>query len=247
VVALVLLPGLDGTALLFTDFAASFGAEVKIIVVSYPPDMPLGYSELEAIARSFLPQDQPFFLLAESFSGPIGISIAASAPPGLLGLVLCCSFARSPMPLLAFLRPAIGVVPLAALPVRLLAFFLLGRFSSSALVAALGRSLALVAPAVLRSRARAALSVDASASLPRIRVPVLYLRASEDRLVSCASSELVTSLAPQTQVVEFAAPHFLLQALPLPVAFKITEFMVAAVGSNTAVRGTLRDKAAQRP
>lgn len=229
-VALVLLPGLDGTGLLFADFAASFGPEVKVIVASYPTDTPLGYSELESVARSFLPQDQPFFLLAESFSGPIGISIAASSPPGLLGLVLCCSFARNPVPMLAPLRPFVGAFPVSVLPVRLLGFFLLGRFSSSALLGALAKSLALVAASVLRARARAVLAVDVSASLSRVRVPVLYLRASEDRVVSRASSELVASLAQQTKVVEFTAPHFLLQVSPSPAASQVSEFMGARHG-----------------
>jgi hypothetical protein len=57
---LVLLPGFDGTGLLFSDFAASFGPEVKIIVASYPTDVPLAYADLEPIACSFLPQNQPF-------------------------------------------------------------------------------------------------------------------------------------------------------------------------------------------
>ena len=178
-----------------------------------------------SVARSFLPQDQPFFLLAESFSGPIGISIAASSPPGLLGLVLCCSFARNPVPMLAPLGPLVGAFPVSVLPVRLLGLFLLGRFRSSALLGALAKCLALVASSVLRARARAVLAVDASASLSRVRVPVLYLRASEDRVVSRASSELVSSLAPQTNVVEFTAPHFLLQVSPSPVASQVSEFM----------------------
>lgn len=232
-VALVLLPGLDGTGLLFADFAASFGPEVKVIVASYPTDTPLCYSELESIARSFLP-DQPFFLLAESFSGPIGLSIAASSPPGLLGLILCCSFARNPVPMLAPLGRLVGAFPVSVLPVPLLGFFLLGRFRSSALLGALAKSLALVATSVLRARVRAVLAVDVSASLSRIRVPVLYLRASEDRVVARASSELVASLARQTTVVEFAAPHFLLQVSPSPVASQVSEFMASAMGSNIA-------------
>jgi len=138
-VALVLLPGLDGTGLLFANFAASFGSDVKIIVVSYPSDAAHGYSELETITRSFLPRDLPFFLLGESFSGPIAISIAASHPPGLLGLILCCSFARSPRPSLSMFRPFLPVAPVAALPVALLSFFVLGRFSSAALRRSLSR------------------------------------------------------------------------------------------------------------
>ena len=224
-ITLVLLPGLDGTGLLFANFARFFGADVKIIVASYPTDVALGYSELEPIARSFLPKDQPFVLLGESFSGPIAISIAASRPPGLLGLVLCCSFMRSPRPSLAVLRPLLSVVPVASLPLALLSFFVLGRFSSPALRRSLVESLARVSPSVLRARARAALSVDLSPVLSRVDVPVLYLRASEDRVVPQSASQAIVALAPATKVVEFSAPHFLLQALPSQAATTVREFM----------------------
>lgn len=224
-VALVLLPGLDGTGLLFADFAASFGPDVKIIVVSYPTDAAVGYSELEPIARSFLPNDQPFFLLGESFSGPIAISIAASRPSGLLGLILCCSFARSPRSALAVLRPLLAVAPVAALPLALLSYFVLGRFSSPALRRSLAESLAQVSPSALRARAGAAMSVDVSASLARVGVPVLFLRASEDRIVPKSASQSVVALAPATEVVEFSAPHFLLQVLPSQAAVTVRGFM----------------------
>ena len=115
-VALVLLPGLDGTGLLLAEFAASFGPEVEVIFVSYPDDPEAGYSELDQIAHSYLPTNQPFFLLGESFSGPIAISIAASSPPGLLGMVLCCSFARSPLPFLSFTRLVADIFPVKTLP-----------------------------------------------------------------------------------------------------------------------------------
>lgn len=224
-VTLVLLPGLDGTGLLFANFAASLGPDVKIIVVSYPTGAAVGYAELEPIARSFLPKDQPFFLLGESFSGPIAISIAASRPTGLLGLVLCCSFARSPRPSLSLFRPLLAVAPVAALPVALLSFFVLGRFSSPALRRSLAESLAQVSPATLRARARAALSVDVSALLARVSLPVLYLRASEDRVVPESASQSIVALAPTTKVVEFPSPHFLLQVLPSQAALAVREFM----------------------
>lgn len=222
---LVLLPGLDGTGLLFADFVTALGPDIRTIVVSYPPDVPLGYGELEPIARSFLPQDEPFFLLAESFSGPIAVAIAASSPPGLLGVILCCSFARNPLPALAPARFALGAVPVAALPMPLLSFFVLGRYATSTLRAALAQSIARVAPAVLRRRAQAALSVNSVALLAQIKLPVLYLRASEDRIVFKAASELVQGHLPQTVVVDFPAPHFLLQVMPVPAAAAVAEFM----------------------
>ena len=222
---LVLLPGLDGTGQLFKDFVTALGPGIKTITVAYPPDAPLGYAELEPIARSFLPQGEPYYLLAESFSGPVAIAIAASSPPGLRGLILSCSFARSPQPLLAYCRFAIRFVPVKALPTALFSFFLLGRFRSAALLEAFAKSLATVAPAVLRARAHAALSIDVCAALSRVRVPLLYLRATEDRVVPRHSSKIVVSLAAHTQVAGFAAPHFLLQVLPSQTAATVAGFM----------------------
>lgn len=222
---LVLLPGLDGSGLLFENLTATFGADVNVIIVSHPGDAALGYTELETIARSFLPEEQPFFLLGESFSGPIAISIAASRPPGLLGLILCCSFARNPRPALAALRSLLPLAPIAALPLPLLSYFVLGRFSSPALRLSLDQSLAQVSPAALRARARAVLSVDVTARLAQLAVPVLYLRAAEDRLVPASASRLIAALAPASVIVEFAAPHFLLQVLPTQAADSIHAFM----------------------
>ncbi len=58
------------------------------------------------------------------------------------------------------------------------------------------------------------LGVDVSAKLAAVKVPVLYLRASQDLVVPASASQLVVRLNPRTKVVELAAPHFLLQALP---------------------------------
>ncbi len=224
-IILVLLPGLDGTARLFRDFAAAFGDEVELMPLSYPTDRPLGYADLEAIVRPLLPQDRPYFLLAESFSGPVGISIAASSPSGLLGLVLCCSFARTPVSMAFLFRALVRLVPLSMVPVRLLGFFLLGRFASKGRLASLAEALALVASPVLRARALAVLSVDMSVQLAQVTLPLLYLRAAEDRLVSCSSSEWVASVAKQTQVLDFDAPHFLLQVQPKLAAEQVKTFM----------------------
>jgi pimeloyl-[acyl-carrier protein] methyl ester esterase len=113
-VALV-LPGMDGTGQLLGRFLEALGPEVRAIVVSYPIAQALDYSQLEACARKMLPSDQPFVLSGESFSGPIAVSIAASSPNGLRGLVLCCSFVKNPRPEFGPLkslvqRPVNGVV-----------------------------------------------------------------------------------------------------------------------------------------
>lgn len=224
-VSIVLLPGLDGTGSLFAEFASALGPDFEVISVPYPTEVALGYSELEQIARAALPKDKPFVLLGESFSGPIAISIAASAPVGLLGLVLCCSFARNPLPILAPARSLVRLLPVRAVPPSLLRFFLLGRFSSPSLSLRFRRALSLVSPQALKARVLAVLSIDVSSKLRSVAVPILYLRASEDRVVPRASSALVASLAPAVRVVELEAPHFLLQAIPSSASAVVSEFV----------------------
>jgi pimeloyl-ACP methyl ester carboxylesterase len=107
---LVLLPGMDGTGDLFAPLVAALGPHMRTIIVRYP-DEPLDYASHEEIARAALPLGHPFILLGESFSGPIAVSIAASAPTGLRGYVLCCSFVRSPRRLLRWFRPSLGLLP----------------------------------------------------------------------------------------------------------------------------------------
>ena len=113
---LVLLPGLDGTGILFRQFVEAIGASVDTQTVAYPADQPLGYAELETLVREALPRDRPYVVLGESFSGPVAIRLAAKPPAGLVGLILCVTFAKNPYPLFGWVGPWAGSFPVAALP-----------------------------------------------------------------------------------------------------------------------------------
>jgi pimeloyl-ACP methyl ester carboxylesterase len=222
---LVLLPGMDGTGALFEPFIAALGNEFNIRAVTYPVSEALGYAELEAVAQTFLPIEEPYIILGESFSGPIAVSLASAAGANLKALILCCTFVRNPRPATSILRGLVGMLPVTFAPVNILSHLLLGRFSTSALRAALAESLRQVSPNALRARLKAVLSVDVSEKLATVRVPILYLRASQDRLVPASASALVLSLRPNTQVVELDAPHFLLQAMPVEAAKAVSSFV----------------------
>ena len=224
-VTLVLLPGMDGTGTLFEAFAAALGTEFNVKVVSYPTTEPLGYPELESIARTALPSEGPFVILGESFSGPIAVSLAASCSSQLKGLVLCCTFVRNPRPVFSVLKPFVGVLPVTFAPVHFLIHLLLGRSFTTALRTALKQALAQVSPSALRARLRAVLSVDVSAKLAEVDVPVLYLRASQDRVVPQTASKLVSQLCPRAKVVQLEAPHFLLQTVPSEAARIVAAFV----------------------
>jgi pimeloyl-ACP methyl ester carboxylesterase len=102
---------------------------------------------------------------------------------------------------------------------------LLGRFSSSPIRTALAQALAQVSPQALRARIRAVLSVNVASALSQVRVPVLYLRASEDSVVPREAFGLISQSLPGARVAEVEAPHFLLQAAPVEAARHIRDFM----------------------
>ena len=79
---LVLLPGLDGTGLLFDPLLRILPSHFSSIVISYPPDEPLGYAELVPYVKSRIPANEDFVIVAESFSGPLAVEIASSAAFG---------------------------------------------------------------------------------------------------------------------------------------------------------------------
>ena len=234
-VALVVLPGMDGTAAPRADFAAALGPEIEPHVVAYPPDPALGYAELEALARASLPTHRPYVLLGESFSGPIAISIAASCPPHLVGLIMCVTFARNPLPLLGSMPWLLPLVPFGLAPMRVIRAVLLGRFATEPLIEALRVTFDEVPTQTFKARLGAVARADMRPALANVHVPVLYLRATEDRLVPRRCADDIAHIATQTRIVEIEAPHTLLQVAP-----------AAAAAAGRAFIEALPAKAAER-
>lgn len=221
---LVLLPGMDGTGDQFAPFVAAMGPGYELVCLRYPDDAAMGYAELEAFVRAQLPQGARYVVVAESFAGPIAVSLSATPPPGLAGVVLCCTFVRNPRPKLAVFGGLLGFVPLKAAPVAAMAPILLGRYSTPALRAALVAALAQVRNETLQARLRAVLQVDVRARLAATTLPVLYLQARHDGLVPASAAAEIQACLRSVALVPIDGPH-LLQANPIPAAAAIQQFI----------------------
>ena len=226
-VEVVILPGLDGTGRLHDELATELHSlSIDCRSISYPPDQPLDYGELADLVRSSLPKDRAYVLLGESFSGPVAILVAAPRPEGLAGLVLSTTFAKAPLSFLGWAARLTRVAP-TQLPAPFVSWFLLGRWSSRALIKRVQDAISTVRPAVLRARAAAAMRADVSSSLVDISVPALVLRATQDRvLVLAPRTALVDGLRNASQV-DLEGPHLLLQAQPRHSAQAIARFVRA--------------------
>ena len=222
---LVLLPGLDGTGKLFSEFVKSLGPGVDSRIVAYPKDRALGYDELEALVLAALPRDRRFILLGESFSGPIAIRIAARSPAGLVALILCGTFAKNPFPWLGWARPLAAYLPLKSLPRWVRAPLMWGSASPQRAPARTERAMADVSPDVIRRRIGALLAVNETAALTRIHLPILVLRARHDRVISPAATRWILRAQPGAELSEVDGPHLLLQTRPTECAALVLHFV----------------------
>lgn len=232
--ALVLLPGMDGTGELFADFVLALKDEVRPVIIGYPENQALGYEDLEEYVRDRLPINEPFILLGESFSGPIAISIASSAPAGLIGLILCCTFASNPLPLLRPIKSLINVLPISSKLTTCIVPFLLGKFSSRSLRKNLEQTLGKVSSRTLRRRMQAVFDIDVSNKLGKIQIPILYIQAEDDSIVPVSALKKICEYAKKLKIVKLRAPHLLLQTVPLEAATAVKIFIQEARTSDVA-------------
>jgi pimeloyl-ACP methyl ester carboxylesterase len=223
---LVVLPGLDDTGILLREFADAAGAAFsRVVLVSYPVDQALGYAGLEAIAEAALPRDERFVLLGESFSGPLALALAARTPPGLVGLVLSTTFARSPIGWASAFAPLLQLSPSAHyVPTAALGWWLLGPWATRDRLHRLREALGAVAPAVITHRAIEAARADARASAERVAVPTLFLRATSDRLLAGSVVDELQAKVAAMRIVDLDGPHMLLQAQPEAAARAVAAF-----------------------
>jgi pimeloyl-ACP methyl ester carboxylesterase len=216
---------MDGTGELFENLLAELPPNQKTVVVRYPTSTVLNYEELTALADMQIPKNIPYVLLGESFSGPIAIALAASANEQLKGVILCCTFAINPRPLLSywsFLVPAISITDtLLSVTSKLL----MSSFKDCKVYEQLKATLPRVSPETMRARLDAVIGVNYLVELAKINVPILYLKGKKDHLVPSAASKTIVKYAKNISLVELDAPHLLLQIVAKKASSEISGFM----------------------
>lgn len=223
---MILLPGMDGTGKLFDPLLETLPPNFEPRVIAYPNEPVKSYDELLPQVQRELPNGYPFLIVAESFSGPLAIKLAAIQPANLEALILCATFAENPLPALNWIHSFVSPLFFRLPPPRILIRHLLaGANCSKALVDRLLEIARSIKPEVIASRIRLVLTVDETQDLKSCRVPILYLIAKQDRLVSRRYADQVLRLNPQAKCVEIDAPHLLLQTEPEKAIIAINTFL----------------------
>jgi pimeloyl-ACP methyl ester carboxylesterase len=222
---LLLLPGLDGTGVLFRPLLECLPQGIEPTVISLPNDRALGYPELLEHVSPQIPSNGPFVLLGESFSGPLSILIASQQPRGLAGLILCASFVSNPTALPSSASLLTRAWLFRFTPAFIQAKALLGGYASPSLRSLLSQAHTQVSPHVMAQRVRSVLTVNLSAALSSCTVPLAYLRGQFDHVVPKRNLRRILKSNPHTQVFTVAAPHLVLQVQPQASARAISTFV----------------------
>ena len=224
---LVLMPGLDGTGLLFERFVSALPAKIRTHIIEYPGGAaPL--EEYAAVVAGGIPAGR-VVLLAESFSGIVALYLLRKHHVLVEKAIFVASFGSAPRWCLKALRPLfpalVSSVPL--IPGAAWRFFCLGTGASAEDITWLKGVLARVNPSVVAHR----LKLVASARIadgPRIDVPAYYLQAEGDRLVPRSAAEHLRGLFTHFILMRVPGPHFLLQASPSESAQLIAGILLDA-------------------
>lgn len=208
----VTLPGLDGSGLLHEPWVAQMPDWLSRQVVSYPQDRLLRYEALaDWVAQRVEGEaDEPVVLVGESFGGPLALRVAERLGDRVKAVVLVATFGSAPM------RPwvcrALSVLVCCG-PVMdwVLRLTMGDGQTSQALIDLARRAVTQPRRRVLAGRIREVARVRSDAQLRALAAPVMYVRATRDRLVGPDSLEKLLRVRPNIHAESFDAPHMVMQ------------------------------------
>ena len=198
-------------------------------VVEYPSDKPVGRSELTQAVREQLPDTGQYWMLGESFGGPLAIELAAQdRQQQCQGLILSATFVKNPHPVLSTLYPVVQRMPITPTIRSQIVRAVLGRYRTEDLERLLESATRQIQDQVFHARIRQVIETDASAAMREVHrrgIPVLNMTARNDWVVPSKASQQIDTICPTCERRSFDAPHVLLQAAASEAASAITDFI----------------------
>jgi pimeloyl-ACP methyl ester carboxylesterase len=225
---IALLPGLDGTGDLFFPIIPFLENHFEVHVVRYTDQ--LTFNEYVESAAKQLPNSDPVSLVAESFSGPIAISLLANKKLNFEASVLSATFCKSPLPFLTQISKYVPEGLFASNPASkaFLDLFVTGRGANLEVRNKARELLNQVSPRQFQNRIGLVNEVDVTDELKEIEVPLLYIQATKDRIVLADSGTEIKKHAKKMEIEKVVGSHMILQTQPETCA----ELIINHVTSN---------------
>jgi pimeloyl-ACP methyl ester carboxylesterase len=223
---LLVLPGMDGTGLLLNPFIESLGRRVDAQLFDYPTHVIQSYEEIISNVEAMLPRTgEDFAILAESFAGPVALSLAQKGIPGLRALILVVSFAATPRHFLLQLTRYLPMDRLLGLPVprRFARRLMLGGSAPEGTLDKLFEVFYMISPEVLASRLDEMRKLTLHQEV--LDMPAMYIQATDDLLLPDNALNDVKAFLPQIEVHRIDGPHLILDTQPKTCARLVVGFL----------------------
>lgn len=234
---IVVLPGLDGTELLLADFIKLAPNGITANAIPLPDDPTDDYDSLPLKVAAQLERFAPCHLVAESFSGPVGIRIAFQFPDIVNALTLVASFAKPPVSRIVRCFPW-SLIFRAPLPLAAARYFFVGPDHEMAV--RLRNAICQTSPATLTKRIHCVFTVDVCSELASLRCPVRYLRPTRARLVPSRAIRKIINVNGNVTIHQIDGPHLILQTQPEQAWSAITDVDSSRRPNNKAANGSRR-------
>lgn len=223
-IAIVLLPGLNGTDGLFQSLLDTIPSEFKTLCISYPSHEENNYRELAAYVLSEINKiESEYLLVGESFSGPIATLVSKENPKGLLGTLLVATFISPPNLKIARLLPWELLFSLVK-PLYIAKQWLKLKGTPASTFDSALIEVQKSSPRILSARIKEIFRVDVKNELANCKIPMMYFRGEKDYVVPERNLKEILKVRPDMEVVRFNTGHFLLQSSPAKAWEAIVEF-----------------------
>jgi pimeloyl-ACP methyl ester carboxylesterase len=212
----IILPGMDGTGKLLEPLGQCL-QELGLpnTILSYPAGQSQSYATIiKEIVEPALPEKEDFVILAESFAGPMALTLAQRQIPHLKGLVLVVTFAAPPDSMLLALSGLLPMKSIMSIPVPcwMAHKIMLGGRMPRGDPDVFCQVIKEVQAEVMAYRAEQIRKLRL-ASTP-ISLPCLYIRALDDNLLPANAVDGVKALVPNLEIHEIPGPHLVLDTNP---------------------------------
>jgi pimeloyl-[acyl-carrier protein] methyl ester esterase len=208
----LLLPGLDGIGKLLSRFVQLRPPSFSCDVVAYGD----GFAEFDEYINAVkvrLRADTKIVLIAESFSGPIATHVASRYPEQVAGIIFAASFVNPPHPVLLNVASVTPTPAFGAMRTTLVNHFCVNGVYEKNVIDEANVVVGELESAVIKRRLMLLASL-AKLAHAQIDIPVLSLRATQDRLITRVATSSITTTFLKTISIDIDSPHFLLQARP---------------------------------
>ena len=218
---IILLPGVDGSGVLFKPFIKVFKSEVPVEV------MPLTQGSDQSILHqvSIIEDavgDEEIILIVESYSGLLAYELAKRNKIRIKQIFFFGCFLQPPS-FIGKIGRFLPVRLLNIIPDRLISHILFNRWSSPELISLFRKAINKVNSSNLKKRIKTISTYKKPTQV--IDVPCVYIQATMDNLVSAYNLSAFEELCSNLHIEVIEATHMLLQTQPKAMSQLIHKYL----------------------